>query len=692
MKEGNRFELLAAAPSTPQTPPITPPEAKPASKEFRVSNRLRRSRNSRGTKEAKRRRDARRSQRKLAAQILDDQLSRDIDMTLRKIDDLLPFSPGKEEKAQQERTPSPMTMATTVTPPPQPRLSPTPPQLPMLEFPSFDINAFRHLEVPTRCTPTPPIIAAPVPPLPSWCPALPSFTGNNVWSEGLPTFYDLSSLPEPKPKPKLEIEDKPTSKTVPRHKVAPKVRGLLPQSMCPCCNGEDELGLPKELNFWLNNQEYKLRVSRFFPPRPPTPMKPSVKLPSTACTLHASEKRLPAPNLDKSPNQCTLLKQSDALDKAIEAFKDPVESRGSSPEPEASAANLWRILDSQEKGKADEMTAADSYVASFTPRPDNHREIANWNSVIDQLKERQSAQTTREADVEDRYAAAYASESGEEAEKYLAAWQAAIAADDDDGMLPAELDGRELPYVHANALVGYANEIALSPYAEEHPDVKEDVDYTPLPCPPVGLNELLTDHDIDHAYSVAHSTASIRAPMPAYPTPSSVSHSIVLADILPVNCVAEQGDGETALQTSDAHYQSEQALFALPPLPATPAESVIDIATFLKMGHAPNCWCLDCGVDEQSDVPDLVSGDDRKPTDSDDDWVVYSPDRRTSPSTFSRSVTEVGSDGGEKDRRVRCSTESEWDDFLPVTPTSPGKLQGFGFAGGFDPEEWEVEF
>ncbi|EMC93056.1 hypothetical protein BAUCODRAFT_37975 [Baudoinia panamericana UAMH 10762] len=212
-------------------------------------------------------------------------------------------------------------------------------------------------------------------------------------------------------------------------------------------------------------------------------------------------------------------------------------------------------------------------------------------------------------------------ENCQDSDRYFRAWEEFINSQQE----PAELDGREVPYIHANSLTGYSNDIMLSPYADEHPALHDSCHrIVPLPSPPFGLNELMVDAGFGEPLASPSPRRVSHAAL-QYPTPSSVSHSIILADILPVECVVEQeADGGCySLESSDAHFQSEQELFTLPSLPDSPAASVIDVAAFLKMGHAKECWCVDCGISDcgLDEVPDLVGVD--KLTEIDDDWVVY---------------------------------------------------------------------
>ncbi|KAK5128424.1 hypothetical protein LTR85_003092 [Meristemomyces frigidus] len=677
----------------------------------------------------------------MSAQLLDDQLSRDIDATLAKINTMLPHvSTGQP-------TPTPVLPTMSLTPQMAPQFPPTPPQLPMLDFyQDFSMNAFPEL-APSRRTPTPPVTLSQLS-LPSWCPALPFLTRKGAWSNGMPTFYDLSSLPEPREATKAE----------------------------PRC---------QELQLWRGDVDLTPRVSRFFP-RSSSPAKPKVKLPPTACKLYSMETALPDP-LSALPRADTYAVKrktlAESLESVVNLFKDPGEPShlASVPEPEPSAANLWHILAGQDDARHCEQD--DPYLASFTSGPDNDDKgyTAAWKTAIetydllDVLTGQHRATLSKQEDLdpacftpgpgngdekyltawqtatesyddvnantspdkaqqyerEEPYATGFDPEVGPDSSNasYLAAWQKAVAeyqraegltSQDDvpayertkpnaavlkpgskpDSLRqdyravwhefieaynhahgPAELQGKEVPYIHANSLTGHSNEVTLSPYADEHPTLSDSgVSFTPLASPPIGLNEMMVDYDVEPlCYGEGIHTGD--AYLESYPTPSSASHTFVLADILPIDCVREDG-GEEALTKSDAHFQSEQELFELPALPDSPAESIIDVADFLKMGHAKPCWCTEC-----DEVPDLEANDQL--TAPDDDWVFYSAADDTS--TVSQASTEADDDE-KQSARIQCGTDPDWADFLPSTPGSLKQAVDEVDTFGGSQWDWEFEF
>ncbi|KAK0842955.1 hypothetical protein LTS02_016291 [Friedmanniomyces endolithicus] len=513
-QQRNRFEVLALATPPPETEEV---------QEFHVPARYRRSRNSRGTKEAKRRRDGMRSQRKMAAQRLDEQLSRQIDFALSKVNGF-PTPPSSAPSPTIVSSTGSMTTSWSSYLPPLP---PSPPQLPPLDFNSFGINVNSFLEArAARGLPRPPTPLTLE--LPSWCPPLPCLTRKGVWSEGLPVFYDLSSLPEPKEAPKPQRDPR----------------------------------LCQELQLWSGKLDTtKPRQSRFFP-RTPAPAKPTVKLTSSACKLHVTEESTPA----AAPIQTTTY--ADVIKKGVDAkltkhVGDPDETADvltATPSVGPSPANLWNVLVDVASKRRESST--DPYLASFLPNADD---------------------------------------------SYQAAWVAHINTINQSPE-PDELDGKEIPYVHANSLTGHSNEVLLSPYAGEHPALSDSgVCFTPLASPPLGLNELMMDYDIGLPYATPpYHVASGEEPSQSPQHTSSPQHSLILADILPIDCIQEldsdNDGGEQTLQASDAHFHSEQSLFALGTAPKNPfpaptsasdndLDTDIDIATFLKMGHASHCRC-----------------------------------------------------------------------------------------------------
>jgi hypothetical protein len=178
-----------------------------------------------------------------------------------------------------------------------------------------------------------------------------------------------------------------------------------------------------------------------------------------------------------------------------------------------------------------------------------------------------------------------------------------------------------------------------------------------------GLNEMVMDPYTDEGY-----TDDLLAVLNLPPIPPSPSPYTVAGFPEPVDSVIMQDHNlDNELDESDAHFQSEQALFH-PPSPTLKSsdDDLVDVATFLTMGHAMNCWCNDCG-----EPPELLFGDTFV---EDDDWLVYS----TTDDERSRSVSSawewewstVVIDEEQKVERAPPPYPPSWDDEFPCLPSS----------------------
>ncbi|KAK4553578.1 hypothetical protein LTR86_009374 [Recurvomyces mirabilis] len=583
----NRFELLAPSPEE------SPPDL--LEREIYIPTRYRRPRNSRGTKEAKRRRDARRSKRKMVAQMLDEQLSRDIDATLKLINFTttgLPTPPSSLPSPR--RTPSPMQIE---FPEPMflPPLPPSPPQLPPLRFGDLDLTTLSRLVPSDKCFRS--SIPLSVPQLPSWCPSLPALMRNRSSAEDMPKFFDLSRLPEPK-NSLASAMSKPSS-----------------------C---------REMQLWHALDDKKSKQSRFFP-RPASPM-PRVRLPPTACKLHQEDGSLSSPpatyadavkkGIPDDPRKA--MEDFDTLPDDICAQTTPIFG--------PSAANLWSIL--AEESTSHSAATNDPYLASF---------------------ETYSEDT------------------------YLTAWQNSITPEDHTE--PVELDSKEIPYVHGNSLTDDMGDIEASPYTVEHPSLMHMATTTsePLSNLPVGLNELMMDRAYEEGVSAGQ-----------YCTNTPIDTSILLAEVLPVDCVTEAETAAHVHEHSDAHFNSEQSLFR-PPTPASrsPANSLIDLAEFLKLGHGKDCWCsgycYECKPADEITIagmiPELATTDDV--TETDEEWMIYisARDNNSLPDLTTDDVSG-------QESPAQSTASSDWEDlFSDVLQTTPSKSTTSETSGFDDLDE-----
>ncbi|WPA98479.1 uncharacterized protein RHO25_003091 [Cercospora beticola] len=330
-KLGNRFSTLAM-----------PAPTMARDREYHVSGHHRRARNSRGTKEAKKRRDARRNKRKLMTQILDEQLSRDIDQVLADAKATSHLFPAINA------TPEPPKPSLTFTWPSWNQVPPTPPQLPVLDFGRLDLRDFPYLTAARPIfSPTRSFSQLRVP---EWCPYIPSLMQDRGWNGEVPRFTDLSSLPE---------HDEPLEQD--------------------------------RFQVWRPTPTYQPRKrSRFFPTLTTSVSAPVVKLPPTGCKLHSSDQELQDPKSSAWTAACAdrlppFIDQSDIRDledkqTVLSADKHIIDQQHHTCEPPeelvalATAANLWRILNE------------DSTLAHHQPTrndQETHKHLPSWNDSDD---------------------------------------------------------------------------------------------------------------------------------------------------------------------------------------------------------------------------------------------------------------------------------------------------------------------
>jgi hypothetical protein len=492
-----------------------------------------------------------------------------------------------------------------------------PPQLPVPTFPTFDLSAFPQF---TTSSTTPPPLRTPTPfrTLPKWCPRIPSLTLGDVWRDSLPTFHDLSSLPEP-----------------------PEIQAVTPEKC-------------KDLQVWRPiGCGYGRGQSRFFPSRSLLEIEElesglgnrvTVKLPPpVACRLHRSDNSVASvlsrvtaaatatfAEVQMMVSQPTSQSQRSGLDSPSAANGELSTTPSSLPSPAAKAAYQHTVKDGL-------LTVYDQ----------------EWQSPTDFLS---------------------------------LSYEAAQP--------PYEIDGREieLPYVHANSLTGYSNDTNAVDHLPGH-EVRHSIADSGVGLPilwtsenrdMVGMNEQVIDHDIVAPIS-ASAAAGIALPMslPATPPATPPLRSLIdIEAILPIDRMIEADH-----QNSDAHYHSERALFHQTPEPVAQGAgkfhgdsnaSSINIADFLKLGHAKHCWCEHCAdhnvardersasiassitlagpdcIDAEdeyldlslllnpsdsdagtdSDVPEFVSldvGDDKIQAVEDDGWLLFSHIITTKP-------------------------------------------------------------
>lgn len=488
----------------------------------------------------------RRNRRKLAAQLLDQQLSQAVDETLTKAN----YPP----QARPCLFPTPHDSVTTL---PQPAYFPSmPPALPLADFSKFDLAAFPHFAIASA---TPPPLRTPTPfrGLPKWCPRIPSLTLGDVWRDTLPTFHDVSSLPEP------------VESSIPQLGSTPK----------PC----------KDLQVWRPiGLGYGRDQSRFFPPRSRSTSETlgidhskavTVKLPPpVACRLHRSDNGV-------GVSSTTPVSKSSLSREILAAFAEiRFTTPLAAPSSEQNQGAVFTQTSCTDGDSAPILpTVSDptedtlGKLAATTPE-----DVLQISHISDTAwaKEQVMSQAEQQRHPSDRYMPTYNSEQP-----------------------PYELDAREtqIPYVHANSLVGYSNDRnvpdALPDYEERQSLADSGVGLPIIIASEtpdmVGLNEMVVDHDIMAPASV---TLAAGVALPATPPATPPLHPLRdMAAILPVDCITE-----AEYIHSDAHYCSEQALFSSPlslsaeTLHEGTDSSSINVADFLKLGHAKQCWCGHC--------------------------------------------------------------------------------------------------
>lgn len=359
----------------------------------------------------------------------------------------------------------------------------------------------------------------------------------------------------------------------------------------------------QELQLWspLIRNPRPRKHSRFFPPRESPKL--SVKLPPTSCRLHVSDHG--SQDVDEARFPAVPSTRPRGVDQASFPLLT-LEQQDVAPSiqdelTEASAADLWRILASTERSK--KSTREDPYIYSFTDLSNDNDPVPSYGHFDHRL--------------------------------------ATVGA-------PFELENREIPFVHANSLTGHANERASDLTLTFDNDVEDRADsaiaHSPVHEFMYGLNEYMVDHDILGPQD------EVLPELPPSPSPEDTDSVINAAH---ANGVAETVE-EASPSRSDEQYNSEQALFDLES--GCIEADMVDVATFLTMGHAENCWCNDCD-DEIPELVELHSEDEN----GDDNWAAYSPD------TASDWEWDWETPVSDEERDI-CAGRWEWNEDCPTMP------------------------
>lgn len=578
----------------------------------------------------------RRNRRKLAAQLLDQQLSQAVDEALTKAN-IPPPPPPRARQLPAIPAPTPVLSTGLLSAEDTLRRSSrslsTSTELPLPHFTDFGLSILPHIS-PSSSTPPPVRSPTPFRTLPAWCPKIPSLTLGDVWRECLPTFFDLSALPE------IADGQAGAEKTEPKNAECRDMQVWRPIGV----------GFGRE-------------QSRFFPSRylraaeeddSVVTCKARVRLPPpVGCTLHAS---------DSGPK--SVESSSGTLADADEYQPLHQTSQPTTPKHEPAAQTFEH--DATEK-IIDEASTSNAWrILTVTP------------SIRSPTVELDNRATTQNIAYSATNATQYA----------IAQYPSSV----DDCPPPYELDGHEvtLPYVHANALTGYSNGSTTTamPYCYDErrspsdsgiglPVVRLSEDYN------VGLNELMVNND-DFYRTMPHAAAvPLPKSLPATPFATPPTRSVGdLAAILSVDCVTENEQ-----QNSDAHFRSEQALFLQSPpsqgqdMPKSDSgmdHSSINIADFLKLGHAKHCWCGGC-----TDEPYYVTADEAACTSSAS--VVHTAESEVADQEYDDSTLSLVIHPSESE--PDCELEA-LDDANPVEPSGPQMWLAKKASGSVEEDGW----
>lgn len=323
--------------------------------------------------------------------------------------------------------------------------------------------------------------------------------------------------------------------------------------------------LRREIQLWQPDFRLKPKQqSRFFPPST-SASTPAVKLPLTRCTLHQSD----------------------------DGLQDPVTTAWSSLTPQSTKTDF--LTAAVEQAIAATKTEAKSY-----DRDESLATAANLSQILTNGSHGNQHQPRSVDQSEDGGVALALSAS-------MFVHEAAPCA---------ELDGREVPYVHGNSLTGQANDTATY---HTYRDA-----YEPLVDSAV--------HLLDTHWTLDSELSAVELAAMPWPLTARSSSNSTWRDSLnffpPIDNAEDVHTNTDAddLNCSVAHFESEQALFEeiATPLPETPPDSRCDLDVLLSMGHAEHFWCRDS--DESLEL--LEDADTVTPLTEEDEegWTIYSTD------------------------------------------------------------------
>ena len=524
----------------------------------------------------------------------------------------------------------------------------------MPEFSDFDLRAF-----PSFPDFTPLSLRTPSPfrTLPSWCPRIPSLTLGDIWRDSLPTFHDLSGLPEP-------VE----------------ASSAMKRSSSELCR---DVQVWRPIGSILGREQ-----SKFFPSIKASTTNEQndntarVKLPQFGCCLHRSERE----DHDTRSSDC------------VASYPPPTYSL---------MEEVATALPGHHASLSSELIREDSGYLPHTPQ---HLRDKNEDPASASIPRLDCVVADGSPAFDLRHIFPWKNPQGPTVSKTwlssdnLETLSRHASPEYCTAQPPYELEGHEveLPYVHANSLTGYSNEsedTVVHFRNRELPDFADSTIGLPvirLDYDNVGMNELVVDRDM---FGPADLDVAAGVPLPvSLPiTPPATPPSQSIQDIVSLTPV-NYGRLEAEHRHSDAHFYSEQALFTQSPMQAAQSTDLpqnqhrsgsIDIADFLKLGHAKQCWCDHCDI--KSCDPSMGQNDVQwasSPTLTDQTCVnndstlslVLNPSESNFESDSESEAPELldlfdydRSPAASESDRIQATEDEDWLVFSHPEPTLPGK-------------------
>lgn len=441
------------------------------------------------------------------------------------------------------------------------------------------------------------------------------------WTGDVPRFTDLSSLPE-----------------------------------CQEPSNYDSLQLNSDKGKSLPKKQ-----SRFFPTLTTSVSAPIIKLPPTECKLHRTEQGV------QDSMRCTSWTDTNSITpphyfgqqipyvdaSTSTAQQEPLsdmwpETILSEPAPHFNQ-NIFRVDESTKTATSFEQSQASSEITSEPLSSSRLAYAANLWRILNE-----DSILTEERVVEDERGIYNLRSSWDDSEDsggvpiYQAECQPLIA----------ELDSKEIPYVHLNSLTGHANETGEYHSATDHDLIDSGLCHAGIFATP---------------RSITPTCEMTNTPL-TYTASSPVLHKLEAGEFSPVDTDNAKSRPEISdeMKQSAEHFDSEQELFKPEKvlLPVSRPHAPCDLATFLSMGHVDNCWCRDC-----NELPELIEKEELA-DDVDDDWLEWSTlgdetdeadEMSTTGAPQTVTITDVSDEDEQECARFPCASAPEWDELYPHT-------------------------